>query len=295
MNKTTSAVRRKPPPLTIAEASPPLCARMLTGDKERVRAQNASNTTTPAPQTSESPTFDDGRPSPFSYFITGNLNHRTIFLRAFAVLLLMLTAVGCNTSQNDITPPTPIVVERIVVVTATPSQPAARAPADTPVPAVTLAPSATQTPPPPTVPPAATVTSTPTPRPTAMPPVCVLPSQLEMAARGNKVSCVTPTPPPGTTPTPLPTEAEKEFCLKAAANIQLLLRGEHPKQSEFTVFGKNKFSEVVKPRPVAGPNRCFGEVLVRNPLDDSVRSRDRIVFSNDWFKSWNPAEHGNWQ
>ena len=69
----------------------------------------------------------------------------------------------------------------------------------------------------------------------------------------------------------------------------MLLRGEHPQQSQFVVYGKNKFSEVVNVRAVSGPNRCFGEVKVKD------RRRSRIVFSDDWFEDWFPDKHGSWQ
>ena len=293
-------------------------------DIRRVRAQNAVNIETPAPQTSETPTLG-GSLNLLSYPNMYALINRTtsvgvfVSFRAIVILggiLALVATIGCGDNPPPASAATPIVVRTAVVVermvvTATPAPPTATPmPRPTPVPPPCLpaqvkkiregktpaSPCALPTRPPrpetPTPLPTATpapVAAAPTPRPTPELSVCVLPAQLEMAAIGKKVSCVTPTPPPGTTPTPLPTEAEKQFCLKAAADIQLLLRGEHPKQNEFAVFGMNKFSEVIHARPVAGPNRCFGVVTVKG------RRNTRIVFSDDWFENWNEAEHGSWQ
>lgn len=225
-------------------------------DTERVRAKSAANIPTPTPDMSEMPTLDGGlSPSAYSTMyapivrIISGLTHVRVH-RVAAILtsiLTVLVALGCT--SNEPTPSadapvaarTVVVVERIVV-TATPLPPTA------------------------------------TPRPTPEPSVCVLDSQLKMAAAGQKVSCVTPTPMP----------EHLQYCHDAADEIELLAQGKHPEQHKYRLFAPpdTKIGEI---RVGEESHMCFGVARAKH-----MRPA-RITFSKGFFRHWDKSRDGAWE
>ena len=199
----------------------------LRRDTKKVRAQNASNTIAPAPETSETPTSSGGLNS-FSYPNIDDILyrvHKVIPVFVFLPPLVVSLALGCSNTH-------PESIDNVVItMTATP----------------TRTPEATRTPKPRN-----------TPIPTATPGTCIL---AEVVARRDESNPCTIRNPCAYCHTPTPEPSDIAYCEQAAENIELMTSGKHPTlKNVFGVYIHIKFSEV---RPTMEPEKCFGLATTR--------------------------------
>ena len=217
-------------------------------DTKKVRAQNASNTIAPAPETSEMPTSSGGLNS-FSYPNIDDILyrvHNVIPFFVFLPLLVVSLALRCSN-------PHPESIDNVVIaLTATP----------------TRTPEATRTPKPRN-----------TPIPTATPGTCILAEVVARRAKSNPCTRSNPCV-PCYTPTPAPSDIE--YCERAAENLELLTSGKHPNQKNYLVGRIHlKLSEV---RSTMEPKKCFGLATTIGSRTPSRLTFNHFEFRN-WDKS----------